>query len=648
MASSLSDSGAPTLIIDILPRVLDDFCRCIDSLNDWEWMRFASHVLNDQTSIQRFYMRRRSGDYVTRELLWSWGQQLATVQDLQFILQKLQLYRALNILQQSPYSLATTPVTDERREAPHDSGGAGRNCSNCNSVTEIVAGSIMQSLPLPPQPPSELLRSLSYSDQVSSTDQVLSTPQQEISLSLITTCQHWTRQQLEETTDGFSADRRIHSGQFSDVFLGQKGDNMYAVKRLKEMQQSDSFYEKEAQIGFRCHHPNLLKLLGFCADGGQCHLIYRFMKRGSLDVALQNAGSYILGWEKRLGIAVGLLQGVDHLHATGIFHGNIKSSNVFLDEDFTAKLGHPGSHFSPHRAANYTNMKTYELQRFQPYLPDSYLRSGLLTAQMDIFSCGVVLTELLTGQKPIDKDRDPPYLKDLILTEVEQVRLQAQSDGHRMESVDLLCASEISRKYADKRLERLGRSSAVHWASAICLCLTKKRALLSEVIKVLEKAQESITAALREPQEDMMFSVNIPEECDESLSLGSTQGEALPPHSISSKAAWSMNSVSDPGAIYSSAQNEGFKKSPCELDESGSFDLYPGHSWYRTESSSGGHQANSCAPEGDLTQRFSNSPTESNDPSWEIEINEAKMKLMEDIRLYADEKVDSSVLFDSA
>ncbi|XP_073501121.1 interleukin-1 receptor-associated kinase-like 2 [Phyllobates terribilis] len=657
MAHSLNGSSSSPLIIDIPPRVLDDFCRCVDSLNDWEWMRFASHVVNDQTTIQRFYLRRRWGDGVTGELLWSWGQKLATVHDLELVLQKLELYRALEILQQYPFSPAMSPVTHERKGAAQTSEEAERNCRNCNSVTKTVSESKVPPLPSPPQPPSELLRSMgtdSYSDQVSSTDQVLSTPQQEICLSLNTTCQHWTRRQLEEATDGFSVNRRIHSGQFADVFVGCRGDYVYAVKRLKEVpsDRMNSLYEKEAQIGFRCHHPNLLKLLGFCVESGQHCLIYRLMKEGSLDVALQKAGS-VLGWQRRLAVAVGLLHGVGHLHNAGIFHGNIKSSNVFLDEDFTARLGHAGTRFCPDRSANYTNVKTQELQRFQPYLPDSYLRSGQLTAQTDIFSCGVVLAELLTGLKPTDKDRDPLYLKDLILTEVERVKLKAPSDSPRSESVDLLCAQEMSQKYTDRRLERLGRSSAVHWASAVCLCLTKKRPLLSEVITMMEKALETFTACAKEAQEDEMSSVNVPEESEDSLSIGYTHGEAVELPNSSPKAVGSMSGKSVPP--YCPARNDVFKRSPCELDESVSFDLYPDDSWYRSEpssapttASSAGHQDKSWTPERNIPQKLSNSPTESNEPSWGIEVNEAKLKLMEEIGLYEDEKVDSSVLFDSA
>ncbi|KAM3915504.1 interleukin-1 receptor-associated kinase-like 2 [Leptodactylus fuscus] len=489
---------------------------------------------------------------------------------------------------------------------------------------------------------------------MSSTNQALSTPQQEISLSLNTTCQHWTKQQLEEATDGFSVNRTLHSGQFADVFLGRRGDNVYAIKRLKEVQKepsekTDPCYEKEAQIGFRCHHPNLLKLLGFCVEGGHHYLVHRYMKEGSVDVALQKAGSCVLGWERRFAVAAALLQCVDHLHKAGIFHGNIKSSNLFLDEDFTAKLGHAGSRFCPDRSANYTNVKTYELQRFQPYLPDTYLRSGQLSAHTDIFSCGVVLAELLTGLKPQDKDRDPPYLKDLILTEVETVKLQAESDAHRSESVDLLCAREIAHKYTDRRLERLSRGSAVHWASAICLCLTRKRAELSEVITMMEKAQETFADSVRESRVEMS-SVNIPEESDESLSIGYTQGEAAGLPSGLSRAAQSMSAVSFPEVTYYPERQNLYQRSPCELDESGSFDCYPGDNGYKMEAaaSSAGYQADSSTSEGNLHQKAPNSPTESNEPSWGIEVNEAKQKLMEELKLYKDEKVDSSVLFDSA
>lgn len=121
---------------------------------------------------------------------------------------------------------------------------------------------------------------------------------------------------------------------------------------------------------------------------------------------------------------------------------------------------------------------------------------------------------------------------------------------------------------------------------------------------MMEKAQESFTAPLKESQEEMS-SINIPEESDESLSIGYDHRVAVELPSSSYKAA-----------AYCPAQHEVFKRSPCELDESGSFSFYPGDRWYETEpasykttASSAGRMANSCTPEGNISHKVSNSPT---------------------------------------
>ncbi|XP_063797339.1 interleukin-1 receptor-associated kinase-like 2 [Pseudophryne corroboree] len=663
-----SSSSSSSLIIDIPPRVLDEFCRCVDCLNDWEWLRFASLTMNDQTTIQRFWMKRKGGDGVTREVLWSWGQKLATVQDLEAILHHLELYRALHILRQCSNSSGKVPLAEERRTGQRSA--AEESCRNSHCSTEKVSAFDAQSLPSPPPPPADLLKTLhidSDADQVSRTDQALSIPQQEISLTPGTACQHWTLQQLNQATDKFSTDRKIHSGQFADVFVGRKADTVYAIKRLKEpdSEQTDglhSFFHTEAQISFRCKHHNLLPLLGFCLENKHFCLIHQFMKNGSLDTALQEAGSHTLSWEKRLRIATGLLQAVHHLHESGIFHGNIRSSNVLLDEDLSPKLGHSRPSLCTDRSASYTQMKTCELQRYQPYLSDSFLRSGQLTAHTDIFSSGVVLAEILTGLKACDKSRDPAYLKDLVFLEMEQAKMWVEARSNKMESAEFVCAKEISTKYVDTRPGKLQRGATFYLASAVCLCLTKKRVQLSEVLVMVEKAEDAFRTPIKEPQVEMT-SMNIPEESDESLSLGYAEGEAAEQPISSSNARRVLDCTSIPGTKHYPAASEVSNRSPCELDESGNYLLSPGGSWYdqgseptSSQPSTTGHQADSCVARPHLPEQntscecpeTSHSPTESGDPSWGIKVNKSKMKLMEDIELYEEEKVDSSVFFGSA
>ncbi|KAM5148025.1 interleukin-1 receptor-associated kinase-like 2 [Mantella aurantiaca] len=635
-------SVSPTLIIDIPPRVLDELCRCIDCLIDWEWLRFVSNIMSDETSVQRFSMKRRVGDNATREVLWSWGQKLTTVQDLEEILVKLELYRALDILRQNCLVSSRNSPGSERRSV----GGSGTEQSSVNSTIAMEKAPDFV-LPSPPPPPSELLRSLqSDCDPLSSTDEVLSIPQQEISLALGSSCQQWTPRQLDEITDKFSIDRKIYCGQFADIYMGQKADRTYAVKRLKEVdgEQTDrlhSFFQTEAQITFRCNHPCLLPLLGFCLESGHRCLVTRFMRNGSLDAALHGAGPHFLSWERRLAVAAGLLQAVHHLHAANLFHGNIKSSNVFLDEDFSPKLGHSGPRFVPDTSANYTQVKTQDLQKYQPYLPDSYLRSGQLTAQTDIFSAGVVLAEILTGLKPSDNSRDPAYLKDVVVKEVEEARRSGEPAGAK--NAESAGAKAVLEKHADAKPGRAPEEAGLYLALAVCLCLTKKKVLLSEVSAMIQKAE----GGLKESREETS-SMNVPEESDFEESLSPRCAPREPPSLPPSGAFGALQRVNrrTPRRLQS---GETPARSPCELDESGSYLLSPEGVWrdlgeeppsWHTQAgpSARGHVGDPRCPE-------LNSPSESDDPSWGIEVNAAKMKLMKDIELYEHDRADSAVLF---
>lgn len=647
MASPRCSTSSP-LIIDIPPRVLDELCRCIDCLIDWEWLRFVSNIMSDETSVQRFQMKRRVGDNATRELLWSWGQRLATVQDLEDILEKLELYRALEILRQNPMISSKNSPGSERR-SDHGSGTQ----QNSTASTAMMDKAPDFVLPSPPPPPPEFLRSLEKDcSPFSRTDEALSIPQQEISLTPGALCQQWTPRQVDEITDTFGMERKIYSGQFADIYVGKKADRTFAVKRIKEVDgdQTDrlnSFFQTEAHITFRCTHPNLLPLLGFCLESGHRCLINQFMKNGSLDEALHREGEHILSWEKRLMIAAGLLQAVHHLHASDLFHGNIKSSNVLLDEDFSPRLGHSGPRFCPDTSASYTQVKTQDLQKYQPYLPDSYLRRGQLTAQTDIFSAGVVLAEILTGLMPSDKSRDPAYLKDLVVKEMEQAKSCAQSGGDKAEAAERLCAKAMLEKHADPKPGRAPEEAGLHLALAVCLCVTKKKVVLSEVTAMMEKAENDLKAPLKESREEMS-SMNVPEESDFEESLSPCCARREP-------SCWSLPKTN--GALHrmnvrtacGMEAGEMPARSPCELDESGSYLLSPGGMWYDM-----GAEPPSCNAQPGPSARghVSNldllelkSPSESDDQSWGIEVNMAKMKLMKEIELYEQDRVDSSVLF---
>ncbi|NXT73044.1 IRAK2 protein, partial [Zapornia atra] len=364
------------------------------------------------------------------------------------------------------------------------------------------------------------------------------------------------------------------------------------------------FFHTEVQICFRCCHVNILQLLGFSVETGLHCLIYPYLPHGSLQNKLQcQDASAPLPWEMRISIAIGLTRAVEYLHNSGIRHGNVKSSNVLLDENFTPKLGHSGLRlYSADKKSDYAVMKTKVLQASLTYLPEDFVRHGQLTEKVDIFSCGVVLAEILTGAKALDEGRHPMYLKDMIADEIQVAK---ESSYSKAKNVEKLAAKEISCKYLDKKAGPLLEEAAIDFASAICLCLRKKNSNIAEVLEAMEMAENKLREHYICGGSTSGFSMNTPEETDDET------------------ASLSMD-------VLSVGENEEDTAQPVTLIS-----------------------ANPCMPSAGVISpdlycgQMSRVPSLARETSWKIKINDQKKKLMENILLYEEDKLNSSELFES-
>ncbi|NWI51537.1 IRAK2 protein, partial [Calyptomena viridis] len=591
----------PALYIHSMPAwVLEDFCQKMDCLSDYDWMRFASYVITDQTELRKIKCMEKTGISITRELMWWWGVRLATVQQLLDLLQGLQLYRAAQvILDWTSASNVTSPKKEEPVEPPKQeiisvppTEGKGRDKENERSLLPLpnssylgaapagsaISEGALYSLPAPPPPPRDLLNSLQSNPPVSSSVKPCSssTPQQETMADLPSGSLLWTQGEVTNATNSFSDKNRICEGVFADVYKGQRNNIVYAIKRLKEALECTSpdstqrFFHTEVQICFRCCHINILQLLGFSVEPGLHCLIYPYLPNGSLQNQLQcHDDSAPLTWEMRISISIGVIRAVEYLHNFGILHGNIKSSNVLLDENFTPKLGHSGLRLhSADNKSEYAVMKTKVLQASLTYLPEDFIRHGKLTEKVDIFSCGVVLAEILSGIKALDEGRHPIYLKDMIADEIQTVK---ESSHSKVKNLEKLAAKEICCKYLDRKAGDLLEEVAVDFASVICLCLRKKSSNIAEVLEIMEMAENKLREHYMYGSSSSGFSMNTPEETDDetaSVSVdvpcaeGSVQAVTLASASPCAPAL---------GAVAPDTYCGHVSRVPCESDESNSF-----------------------------------------------------------------------------
>uniref|UniRef100_A0ACD5WDU5 Uncharacterized protein n=1 Tax=Avena sativa TaxID=4498 RepID=A0ACD5WDU5_AVESA len=152
-------------------------------------------------------------------------------------------------------------------------------------------------------------------------------------------------------------------------------------------------------------HPNLVKLVGYCCEGDHRVLVYEFMPLGSVESHLFSRVMLPLPWSTRMKIALGAARGLAFLHEAErpVIYRDFKTSNILLDEEYNAKLSDFGlakdgpvgdkSHVSTRIMGTYG------------YAAPEYIMTGHLTAMSDVYSYGVVLLELLTGRKSLDRSR---------------------------------------------------------------------------------------------------------------------------------------------------------------------------------------------------------------------------------------------------
>lgn len=224
--------------------------------------------------------------------------------------------------------------------------------------------------------------------------------------------------ELAMATNEFSVENKIGEGSFGIVYRGKLLDGReVAIKRgamgakTKKFQEKESAFDSELAFLSRLHHKHLVRLVGYCEEKDERLLVYEYMKNGALYNHLhdknnfEKASSVINSWKMRIKIALDAARGIEYLHnyaVPPIIHRDIKSSNILLDSNWTARVSDfglslmsPGSNrdFRPTKAAGTIG-----------YIDPEYYGLNVLTAKSDVYGLGVVLLELLTGKRAIFKD----------------------------------------------------------------------------------------------------------------------------------------------------------------------------------------------------------------------------------------------------
>uniref|UniRef100_A0A0D9VB90 Protein kinase domain-containing protein n=1 Tax=Leersia perrieri TaxID=77586 RepID=A0A0D9VB90_9ORYZ len=250
----------------------------------------------------------------------------------------------------------------------------------------------------------------------------------------VDTVRIFTKQELESATDNFDSSRELGRGGHGTVYKGILKDNrVVAIKRSKimNMVQKDEFVQ-EMIILSQINHRNVVKLLGCCLEVEVPMLVYEFIPNGTLFELIH--GKYrtsSISMDARLRIAQESAEALAYLHSSAsppIVHGDVKSPNILLGDNYIAKVTDFGaSRMLPKDEIQFMTM----VQGTIGYLDPEYLQERQLTEKSDVYSFGVVLLELITGKTAIYSDsvEEKKSLASSFLLALKENRLQTILDG---------------------------------------------------------------------------------------------------------------------------------------------------------------------------------------------------------------------------
>ncbi|KAL7197809.1 hypothetical protein ACSBR2_020350 [Camellia fascicularis] len=208
---------------------------------------------------------------------------------------------------------------------------------------------------------------------------------------------------ITKATDNFAINNKLGEGGFGPVYKGMlEGGQEIAVKLLsKDSKQGVDEFKNEVICIAKLQHRNLVKLLGYCIQGEERMLIYEFMPNNNLDSFIfDQSQKMLLDWPKRFHIINGIARGLLYLHQDSrlrIIHRDLKGSNILLDHEMNPKI----SDFGLARIfeANETQANTRRVVGTYGYMSPEYAIEGLFSVKSDVFSFGVLVLEIVSGNR---------------------------------------------------------------------------------------------------------------------------------------------------------------------------------------------------------------------------------------------------------
>ncbi|KAI8565022.1 hypothetical protein RHMOL_Rhmol03G0228500 [Rhododendron molle] len=233
---------------------------------------------------------------------------------------------------------------------------------------------------------------------------------------------------------------KVGQGGYGIVYRGQLSNDVYvAVKILNSTKENGEEFINEVGIIGTIHHVNVVRLVGYCADGFRRALIYEFLPNDSLEKFVSSdRDKRLLGWKKLLEIAMGIAKGIEYLHQgcdQQILHFDIKPHNILLDENLNPKITDFGLAKLCSKEQSVVSMTTAR-GTIGYIAPEVFSRNfGKVSYKSDIYSFGMLLLEMVGGKKNFDamvNSTNQIYFPEWIYNRLEsgeELEIHIQDEG---------------------------------------------------------------------------------------------------------------------------------------------------------------------------------------------------------------------------
>jgi serine/threonine protein kinase len=234
---------------------------------------------------------------------------------------------------------------------------------------------------------------------------------------------------------------KLGEGAYGTVFKGKLSTEVHvAVKILNTSKGNGEEFINEVGTMGTIHHVNVVRLVGFCADGFRRALVYEFLPNDSLEklISSRDTKNSVLNWDKLQDISLGVAKGIEYLHQgcdQRIVHFDIKPHNVLLDQNFNPKISDFGLAKLCSKDQSAVSMTT--ARGTMGYIaPEVFSRNfGNVSSKADVYSFGILLLEIVGGRKNVDimvENTSQVYFPEWIynlLEQKEDIRIFIEDDG---------------------------------------------------------------------------------------------------------------------------------------------------------------------------------------------------------------------------